>query len=203
MVEMTEDFLAPLVRYIRGDQGIKDLNALVPDGGVNPILGPPSLISSGSTSAGYVPYTGGNHLWVFRGFSQNGIPFATVEGTGSSAITLEHTGYWGRRNRGTRLQFPEISVYYNCDVTRDATLAAPRGYDAVDKCQTIHKEIVRLFHMMGSTTGGFHLLGPRDDGSGALKVVSSTIGRDLDTIPIHNGDGMIEGRATFELEVLL
>ena len=201
MAEMTEDFLAPLVRYIRGDQGIKDLNYLVPEDGTNPVLGPPSRVLF--ENDGYVPYTGSSNLWVFRGFTQQGIPFANVEGTGASAVTLEHTGYWGRRNRGTRLQFPEISVYYNCDVTRDATLAAPRGYDAVDKCQTIHKEIVRLFHMMGSTTGGFHLLGPRDDGSGALKVVSSTIGRDLVTVPIHNGDGMIEGRATFELEVLL
>lgn len=201
MAEMTEDFLAPLVRYIRGDQGIKDLNTLVPVGGTNPVLGPPSQVLF--ENDGYVPYAGPANLWVFRGFTQQGIPFANVEGTGSCAVTLEHTGYWGRRNRGTRLQFPEISIYYNCDVTRDATVGAPIRYDAVDKCNTIHKEIVRLFHMMNHPTGGFHMLGPLEDGSGALKVVSSTIGRDVDTVPIHNADGMIEGRATFELEVLL
>lgn len=201
MLEMTEDFLAPLVRYIRADQRIKDLNELVPEDGTNPVLGPPSRVLF--EDEGYIPYMGPTNLWVFRGFTQKGTPFANVEGTGSSAITLEHTGYWGRRNRGTRLQFPEISVYYNCDVTRDAVIGAPIRYDALDKCQTIHKEMVRLFHMMNHETGGYHMLGPKEDSSGALKVVTSTLGRDLDTIPVSNGDGMIEGRATFELEVLL
>ena len=53
------------------------------------------------------------------------------------------------------------------------------------------------------TSGSLHLLGAKSSGDGALKVVSSSVGRDLFIQDVVNGDGMIQGQASFELEVLI
>ena len=199
MIELTEDFLAPLTRYLRADPRILELNTLVPTGGVNPVLGAPAVTLN--SSGVYVPYSGPYPLWIFRGFQQSGAPYANVEGTGTSSITLEHTGSWGGGNRGNFLQFPEITVYYHCDVTRDSVVGAPIALDARDKCLTLHKEVTRLLHLVDKGTGGYLEVGAKEDGSKPLLVVSSTKGQDISIRESPNGDGMVQGLATFELEI--
>lgn len=188
---MEEDFLKPLVRYLRSDPRLQSLQSQVPAGLTSPILGPPPNTSATTP------------MWVFRGFNEKGAPFANVEGTGSSSITLAHTGYWGRKNRGSRLVFPEITVYYHCDVSRDLNINAPITQDARDKCLTLHKEITRLLHIIDKGVGGFLLVGADEDGTRPLKLVSSVAGRDVTIDSVPGGDGMVQGRATFEMEILL
>lgn len=200
MAELTEDFLAPLVRHLRADSTLQEFNSLVPEGGTNPILGPPTMVL---LNGEYTAYQGNNNLWIFRGFNQTGAPYANVEGTGSCAITLEHGSPWGRKIRGSVLSFVTVNVYYHCDVTRDDVIGAPVAYDARDKCISLHKQISEILHVKDKGTGGFLMWGEKDDGTGALKVVTSYAGRDLTVTPLVNGDGMVEGQATFELEILL
>lgn len=199
MAEMTEDILAPLVRYLRSDPGLQDMNSLVPDNGFNPVLGPPREVL---VEGEMVPYVGPDNLWIFRGFSQDGTVAAHVEGSGSCAITLEQAIPWSQKNQGSSLEFPTIEVYYSCDPTRDRIIGAPLAYDARDKCITLHKRVSRLLHMRSRGSGGFNLWGAKPDGSSPLRVVTSYEGRGLHITPELNGDGLVEGRATFEMEVL-
>ncbi len=201
MAEMIEDILAPIVRYLRQDPVLNELHTLVPEGAVNPVLGPPMSVLAGA--GGAVPYTGSSSLWIFRGFSQTGEPYAHVEGTGSCAITLEQFSPWSPKTRGKSVEFPAIKVYYHCDVSRDGVLGAPVSYDARDKLLTLHKRVSRLLHVQNNPTGDFLNWGPKADGSGALKVVTSVEGSGLSIQPIYNGDGMVEGQATYNLELLL
>lgn len=194
MVQEVEDFLKPLVRYVRSDPRITELNSVIPEGTSAPILGP-------LQKEGIAP----SPLWVFRGFDNIGVPFANVEGTGSSSITLAHTGNWGRKNRGNRVMYPIISVFYHCDVPRDSVINAPRSLGARDNCLTLHREMTRLFHIISPppSNQGFMLWGPNRNGQSSLKVISSVAGEELVIDSVPSGDGMIQGRASFELEILL
>ena len=200
MVEITEDILAPLVRYLRADPILQELQTLVPEMGYNPVLGPPF---KEHINGELLPYNGPSSPWIFRGFAQDGTVSANVEGTGSCAITLEQTTPWSRKIQGLSLEFVTIEVFYSCDPTRDEAIGAPLLYDARSKCLTLHKRVSRLLHMTARGKEGFTFWGARPDGTSALKVVTSYEGRGLNMTPIYNGDGMVEGRATFEMEVLL
>lgn len=200
-IEITEDILAPLVRHLRADPVLQELHTIVPAQGVNPVLGPPLTVPRGDM--GDVAYPGDTSLWIFRDTEMANSPYANVEGTGSCAITLAHANPWSGKTRGKSIIFPEIKVIYSCDVTRDEVLSSPIKQDARDKCYTLHKQVSRLLHIKDTQTGGFLLLGPREDGTHALKVVSSYEGRDLTMRPIPSGDGMIEGTASFHMEVFL
>lgn len=196
-VSMVEDILSPLVRHLRTTPEIESLQNLYPEQSPNPVLGPPVQTPQGTaTQESAFP------IWVFRGFQQNGSPYVSVEGTGTCAITLEHAGSWARRNRGNHLYFPEVRVYYHCDPTRDLSIGAPIRYDARDKCLTIHRQVLRALHVQNPGPS-FMNWGPRDDGTGFLRVVTSYSGRDLVMNEIPQGDGAVEGVATFEMEVLL
>lgn len=201
MAELTEDFLAPMVRFLRDSPEVADFHNLIPDNGVNPVLGPPTNVLD--KDEGYKPYSGGRSLWIFRGFDSNGEPNANVEGTGSSAITLVEGPAWSRKNRGGSLSFLTLTVYYHCDVTRDEVLGSPIAYDARSKCVSLHKAVSKLLNVRHKGTGGFLNWGTNPDGSGGLKVVTSVAGSELAISPVLNGDGLVEGRATFEMEVLL
>ena len=195
-----EDILAPLVRYLRADPVLQQLHTIVPSGGYNPVLGPPNFtLDSGSLK----PWEGPSSLWIFRGTQETGAPSANVEGTGSCSITLEYGSPWRGSTGATTLQSPEIKVYYLCDVTRDNQVGGPIAWDARDKCISLHKRVRKLFNLNNPTSGSLHLLGAKSSGDGALKVVSSSVGRDLFIQDVVNGDGMIQGQASFELEVLI
>lgn len=200
MVEILEDYLAPLVRHLRDDPVLQELHNTVPSGAVNPILGPPSVIPDGG---GFTSYKGNPSLWIFRGFDNTGEPFANVEGTGSCAITLESGTPWSNKVRGKSLSFVQLQVFYHCDVSRDPVVGGPVAYDARDKCLTLHKRVSRLLHSPPKGPTGFAFLGPKADGSGALKLVDSEEGRGLTIDPIPQGDGMVEGRVIFDLSILL
>ena len=196
---IVEDILRPLVRFLRADPVLMELRTTVMEGSLNPILGPPTMVSR--EDQGFVPYEGSDAPWIFRNFSNSGQPFAHVEGTGSSSITLEYNTDWTRHVRGRSHSFPTIEVYYHCDPTRDA-VGVPIRFDAKDKCLTLHKRIDRLFNIRDKGVGGFLEWGAKEDGTGALKVISSAPGDPLRTVPDYDGDGLIEGKATFEMEVL-
>lgn len=198
---MVEDILAPLVRHLRAATGIQALLTTIPDEGFNPVLGPPSEILKPDGSMG--PYEGSPAPWIFRGFALDGTPSAHVEGTGSCAITLEQGMPWTSKTHGKFLEFPTIEVYYHCDPTRDREIGAPLTYDARDKCLTLHKQVSRVLHMVSRGAGGFNMWGAMPDGSGALRVGTSYESRGLAITPIPGGDGMVEGKATFDLEVYL
>lgn len=200
MAVLTEDYLAPLVRHLRKDPTLNEFHELIPTGAVNPVLGPPvKVLREGA----YVPYVGSDSLWIFRGFDRTGQPYANVEGTGSCAITLEEGPPWSRKTRGKSLSYITVNVYYHCDPTRDGTVGGPIAYDARDKCISLHKRVSRMLHIADKGTGGFLFLGSKEDGSGALKLVSSFEGRSLNMTAINQGDGMVEGMASFEMEVLV
>ena len=201
MPELTEDLLAPLVRYIRSDINIRELNTLIPSGGTNPILGPPINIMDSNGDS--ISYPGSRDLWVFRGFALDGSPSAHIEGTGSSAITLEQGSAWSPKARGKSVEYPTVEVYYHCDVTRSTDIGAPLMYDARDKCLTLHKYVSKLLHIRNGSPLGFHYLGAKPDGSNPLKVITSYEGQGLRISPVLDGDGMVEGRASFEMEVFL
>lgn len=201
MAELIEDILAPIVRYLRSSPDIQSLHTLVPPNGTNPVLGPPTTVLS--EDDGPTAYRGDTGLWIFRGFNNTGVPHVNVEGTGSCAITLVHTSPWSRRARSNSVESPEIKVFYHCDVTRDSLLGAPIAYDARDKCLTLHKAVSKALHIKDIGSDPFLMMGPRPDGSHALKVISSSSGRSLFTQESVNGDGMVEGQATFEMEVFL
>lgn len=198
MSVIKEEFLVPLVRYLRNDVGIQVLNTMVPEYGVNPILGPPTVLPVESST---VAYSGAFPLWVFRGFEQNGSPFVNVEGTGTSSITLEHTGYWGTPNRGTSAIFPQVTAYYHCDVTRDMSVGGPIAYDAVGKCITIHEAVKKLLHIKDKKTGGYLRVGQDENDENPINIITSVCSREVTTTPVFNGDGMIVGTATFDLEL--
>lgn len=200
-VEITEDFLAPLVRHLRADSVLQELHSLTPAGGVNPVLGPPEWVLD--RDQGYVPYKGGSSLWIFRGFDQTGEPYANVEGTGSCSITLEEGVAWARKTKGKSLSYLTLDVYYHCDPTRDEVLGAPITYDARDKCHTLHKRLSQLLHIKDKGTGGFLMWGAKEDDTSPIRLVSSFEGSPLRITPVFKGDGMVVGQASFELEVLL
>lgn len=186
---MAEDFLAPLTRYLRSDPKLRSMMTEVVDPFTTPILGPPEADSSS------LP-------WIFRSADESDPPPANVEGTGRCSITLSHGDNWARKNRGHHLMFPSVTVHYHCDVTRDTTIHAPLLYDARDKCYTLHKEVTRLLHIINKGVGGFLYVGADDEGNNALRLESSTSGRDLTVVKVANGDGLVHGRATFELAIL-
>lgn len=201
MVNIVEDFLAPLTRHIRAATGIVELGSLVPEDGINPVLGPPSLVLN--SEGELVPYEGPSNLWVFRDFAADGSPSAHVEGSGSCAITLSQGTPWNQKAQGKTVEYPSVDVYYHCDVTRDSNIGAPLKFDARDKCLTLHKYLTRVLHMRERGKDGFSLWGAKADGSGALKVVTSYESMGLSIKPIYDGDGMVLGHATFDLQILL
>ena len=191
---LVEDILAPLVRYLRTSEDLQKLSTLVPEGGVNPILGPP-FVENGEPVEMQQP------LWIFRSNTTNGYPPVNVEGTGSSAITLAHADEWARKNKGHTLIFPTIKVFYHCDATRESEINAPEELDGRDKCLTLHKAVCKMMHNKKGP-GGFMYWGAEGD-LPPLRVVSSYSGIDLKMDSRPELDGMVEGYATFELEVHL
>lgn len=196
---IVEDILAPIVRHLRADPILKQLQSTIPPGGVNPLLGPPTSVLR--EDRGLTDYTGDPAPWIFRSFSDTGEPYAHVEGTGSCSITLEHIQSWSRQPRGKSVFFPIIEVYYHCDPTRDA-IGHPVKYDAKDKCLTLHKRLTQIFNIRDKGVGGFLMWGPKKSGEGALRVISSVPGDDLRATPLFQGDGLIVGKASFEMEVM-
>ena len=199
MDSLVEDFLAPIVRYIKADARIQALRTLIPPAGSNPVLGPPiTILREGEE----IVYPGSLDPWVFRSFTRTGKPHVNVEGTGSCAITLEHGTAWAPKQRLKTLEFVTIDVYYHCDPTRDNEIGGPIKYDGRDKCLTLHKEVSRLFNSATAQAGlGFMYWGAKEDGSGALKVVSSEESSGLNINPYFDGDGLVEGMASFSLEI--
>lgn len=199
--ELTEDPLAPLVRYLRADPELMAFRNLIPPQGSNPVLGPPISMIDGTGISN--AWTGDTSPWIFRNFETSGSPYANVEGTGSCAITLTHAGPWSRVPRGSTITFPEIRVYYHCDPTRDPIIGAPIIHDARDKCFSLHKAVKKLLNLRDLGSESYKLIGARPDGTHALKLVSAELGRELSITPFPSGDGMVEGSATFELSVKL
>lgn len=199
-----EDFLAPLVRYLRGSELMQQCAQTIPEFGVNPLLGPP-LVKLDPDAGGWVPNNSYGELWIFRNFQPNGAPYAHVEGSGTSAITLTSSSSFSRDIRGSGRIFPELSVHYHCDVSRDpeSDIGSPVEYDGRDRCLTLHKRVKRLFDSDFVNHKGWLQIGGREDGTGFLRVASMTPGRALTIDEVPNGDGMVVGRATFELEIML
>ena len=196
---LVEDILAPLVRYLREDPVLQELGTLIPESGMNPVLGPPLFFSD---QGEVKPWDGSESPWIFRGTAETGAPSANVEGTGSCSITLEYGSPWRGSLNNTTLASPEIKVYYLCDATRDLASGGPIRYDARDKCLSLHKRVRKLFTLNTPPAGDtFHLLGRKYTDESALRVVSSSPGRDLFLQDIPGGDGMIQGQASFEMEV--
>lgn len=198
---MDEDILAPLVRHLASTPSIQELATIVPTDGVNPVLGPPNIDPFTQDT-----YLGPSNLWIFRSSKDKGEPFANVEGTGSCSITLAHHGSWARANHGNYAEFPEVTVYYHCDPTRDVgqlgSIGAPKKYDARDKCLMIHKRVRRALHIVHNySPTGFLDLGKRADGTGGLPAASCVAGMSLQIMEAPNSDSMLIGRATFELVI--
>lgn len=201
MVTIVEDFLAPLTRLLRADSNLLGLASTIPADGFNPVLGPPLQVIN---QVGELePYTGPSNLWIFRDFASDGSPSAPVEGSGSCAITLSHGTPWNQKSMGKGVEFPTVDIYYHCDVTRDDMIGAPVKYDARDKCLTLHKYVTKILHMRARGRDGYTLWGAREDGSNGLKVVTSYESMGLTIKPVRDGDGMVLGQASFDLQILL
>lgn len=194
MVEIVEDILKPIVRHIRSAPEIQELNSLVPDGGVNPVLGPPTLVWDGSDM---VPNPIEDVLWVFRREDESGVPPREVEGTSTSAITVSSVRSWAGTGARNTLQYPELTVHYRADPTRGDVVGAPKMLDGAMKIRTIHKYVTKVLTRIDNPGSWFSLWG------GTLRVVSCSPGDSLTFLPVLEGDGMMEARATFELEVHL
>lgn len=201
MVTIVEDFLAPLTRLLGANSALVGLASTIPEDGFNPVLGPPLQVLN---SVGELePYAGPSNLWIFRNFAADGSPPAHVEGSGSCSITLSQGTPWNQKSMGSSVEFPTVDVFYHCDVTRDPEIGAPVKYDARDKCLTLHKYVTRVLHMKARGRDGFTIWGAREDGSNGLKVVTSYESMGLSIKPVLDGDGMVLGQASFDLQILL
>lgn len=198
--ELIEDILAPIVRYLRADPILKDFNNLIPSDGYNPVLGPPKFKNDDGV---LVSWDGSSDLWIFRGTRENGTPMVNVEGTGSCSITIEYGTPWDTNRQGTTFSHPEIKVFYHCDPTRDREIGGPVAADARGKCLSLHKRVSKLLSLADTGSASYLEMGKRTDGTGALRVIDSSLGRDLYISDIPNGDGMVVGQASFELTVHL
>lgn len=195
-----EHILQPLVRYLRDDPILNEMHQLVPDGMTNPVLGPPSVIARDGVVE---DYPGSPELWIFRS-DKSGNPHASVEGTGTSAISLSHIRDWSRPNKGQSIIFPEIVVTYHADVSRDIATNSPVDSDAYRKIQALHHRVNRLFDAtFFDRIGGWFYMGARDDGSHPLRVTDSAPGNPLNIDDVIDGDGLAVGTASFDLTVLL
>lgn len=200
MVEMVQNILAPIVRHIRQDSNMQALNTLIPPSAYNPILGPPHMVwdMGGELVPNPVP---NEVLWVFRRDDDTGVPPREVEGTGTSAITLSSVRSWSRVPIPGGVQRPELLVHYRSDVTRETVAGAPSRFDATEKIRTIHKYLTRLLTSRTGFRSGAFLLWGEDEDSPPLRVGSCDVGEELTFLPVQDGDGMLEARATFELQI--
>lgn len=200
VLQPVEDILAPMVRYLRDSELMKECAQTIPEFGINPLLGPPEWILS-PEDGGLVLNPNPGELWIFR--NEDGVPWAHVEGSGSSSITLAHNAAHTQDKSGSGRIFPEIMVYYHCDVSRGDELGAPIAQDGRDRCLTLHKRMKRLFDSDFINHRSWLLMGPKYDGRSALRVASMYPGRSLTIQEVPNGDGMVVGSASFEFEILI
>lgn len=195
-----EHILAPIVRYLKSDPVLQELGRTVPEGAINPVLGPPlNVFDNGRL----VNYSGDSDLWVFR-TEESGNPHANVEGTGCSSISLHHSRDWSRRQKGSSKFFPEISITYHADVDRDIDTGHPTAKDSsIRKIQALNNRVSRLLdatHFQWDR--GWFLMGEPNDHK-PLRVIDSSPGQSLAIFHPGDGDGMAIGTTAFEVEALI
>lgn len=136
--------------------------------------------------------------WLMQGINQDGNPARAVQGTGTSAVTLNCRGGWGAANDHNTARFPQLLVFVWSDLTRpnnDNGMIQAR--DAEQRCGRVAEAIENLFHDPANHLGFIGT--PADFPPHGVFIHKSVQGMQLNITDVPNGDGVVKGEIRFNL----
>ncbi len=128
--------------------------------------------------------------WVFAGDS-TGEPYRDLENTGQCAVVITSYDQWSPATQMHSNEFPRLNLLIYADPGRDS-MGNPLAHDAENKVKDVFGRLNSLFHDPGNR---IHLF---DD----LYVVSTLQGGALSIGPVPNGDGLVQGRVSYDVALL-
>lgn len=133
--------------------------------------------------------TSGGDPWIWRWR-----PWEAVEGTSKVGIVLARHRGWAVPNRHNTLEFPLLQVEIYADPARGDELL-PERKDAEEKALAVGKVVKDKLHV---PLGKDIWWGNEE---GRIRVVSSLASSEIGVEDVPDGDGMVRGLLTFDVEV--